>query len=377
MLNRNASGTENIKITKANRKTRKRKEEKKANRKTRKRKEEKKAYKKAYRETHKEEIKAYGKAYYEDHKEEIKAYGKAYYEDHKEEKKAYHKDYYEDNKEERKANRKAYRETHKEKIKAYRETHKEEIRANQKAYRETHKEEIKANSKAYYEAHKEEKKAYEANKRKRGTLEASEPASKRQKRGINANTVGHANTSEQQRTTPFNEKTELDMRDAILESIQQMEARGYFDYLNLDDRNTQQQNYFTNNRSSFSGNLQSDVNLTAQVSNVSDQQVNPGYSSSELLFGNIAPIHQQQIVDPPVEDNREVVTGFSLSTTNNNYYRKTITSKQLLFGSNVRATNLAAANTHQASVEQAPLFTQEQSDDAFIDSFFNNSPTGS
>ena len=54
-----------------------------------------------------------------------------------------------------------------------------------------------------------------------------------------------------------------------------------------------------------------------------------------------------------------------------------ITSSQLLFGSNVRATNLAAANTHQASVEQPPLFPQdqEQSDDAFIDSFFNNSPT--
>ena len=131
--------------------------------------------------------------------------------------------------------------------------------------------------------------------------------------------------------------------------------RGYFGYLNLDDRNTQQQNYFTNNRSSFSGNLQSDVNLTAQVSNVSDQQVNPGYSSSELVFGNIAPIHQQQIVDPPVEDSREVATGFSISTTNNNYYRNMITSSQLLFGSNVRATNLAAANTHQVSVEQAPL----------------------
>ena len=44
MLNRNASGTENIKITKANRKNRKRKEEKKAS-------------DKKYRETHKEAIK--------------------------------------------------------------------------------------------------------------------------------------------------------------------------------------------------------------------------------------------------------------------------------------------------------------------------------
>ena len=249
--------------------------------------------------------------------------------------------------------------------KAYYEDHKEEMKAKNKAYRETHKEEIKA-----------QQKTYKANKRKREALEASEPASKKQKRGIDANTVGHANASEQQGTTPFNKKTKLGMCDAIFESIQQMEASGYFGYLNLDDRNTQQQNYFTNNRSSFSGNLQSDVNLTGEVSNVSDRQVNPGYSSSEL-FGNIAPIHQQQIVDPPVEDSREVATGFSLSTTNNNYYRNTITSKQLLFGSNVRATNLAAANTHQASVEQAPLFTQEQSDDAFIDSFFNNSPTGS
>ena len=352
MLNRNASGTENIKnyeITKANRKTRK--EEKKTRHKAyyEAHKEEKKAYKKAYRETHKEKIKARKKAYYEANKEKIKAYKKAYYEDHKEEMKAYGKAYYED---------------HKEEMKAYQETRKEELKAYGKAYRETHKEELKAKQKAY------------AAKRKRDALEASEPASKKQKRGIDANTVGHANASEQQRTTPFNEKTELEMCDAIFESIQQMEASGYFGYLNLDDRNTQQQNYFTNNRSSFSGNLQSDVNLTGEVSNVSDQQVNPGYSSSEL-FGNIAPIHQQQIVDPPVEDSREVATGFSLSTTNNNYYRNMITSSQLLFGSNVRATNLAAANTHQASVEQPPLFTQEQdqSEDAFIDSFFNNSPT--
>ncbi len=357
MLNRNASGTENIKITKANRKNRKRKEEKKAS-------------DKKYRETHKEEIKAHNKARYEANKEEIKAQQKTYYEA---------------NKEKIKAKNKAYRETRKEEIKAYSkayyEDHKEEKKACNKAYRETHKEEKKAYNEAYRETHKEEIKAqqktYKANKRKREALEASEPASKKQKRGIDANTVSHANASEQQRTTPFNEKTELGMCDAIFESIQQMEASGYFGYLNLDDRNTQQQNYFTNNRSSFSGNLHSDVNLTGEVSNVSDQQVNPGYSSSELLFGNIAPIHQQQIVDPPVEDSREVVTGFSLSTTNNNYYRNTITSKQLLFGSNVRATNLAAANTHQASVEQPPLFPQEQdqSEDAFIDSFFNNSPT--
>ena len=60
MLNRNASGTENIKITKANRKNRKRKEELKAKN-------------KAYRETHKEEIKAQRKAYRETHKEEIKS----------------------------------------------------------------------------------------------------------------------------------------------------------------------------------------------------------------------------------------------------------------------------------------------------------------
>jgi hypothetical protein len=230
--------------------------------------------------------------------------------------------------------------------KAYREAHREEIRAQQKAYYEAHREEIRAQQKAYYEAHREEiraqKKAYrERAKREReeGLMDA--PRQKRQR--INPINDPIAANNELNLGLSFTEETRLNMVDSIFEAFDRIEIES---------------------------------NLPNQSIDVSSQQVIvPQLSSHDLLFGNTVKTNRsvsptQEQIHPNTEEhansNIALINAPVGNGNNNNFYRNSLSSRQLLFGDKTQRVSL-----EPQEIGRARLPSEKEREDYFVNSLFN------